>query len=61
MARAVAYVAKHPGCRAHRCAKAIGPHGSTRYGYRAIYRAISAGLIHATRATRYHITLGLDL
>ena len=46
MALAVAYVARHPGCRAHRCAKAIGPHGSAQFG------ALGANLQGA---------LGLDL
>lgn len=34
MARAVAYVARHPGCSAFACAKATGPNGSVQYGLR---------------------------
>lgn len=45
MARAVAYVARHPGCSAFACAKATGPNGSVQYGYRAVHRALRAGLI----------------
>ena len=42
------YVRRHPGCTKMAAAKAIGPHGSTRYGYTAVNRAIDAGLIEAT-------------
>ncbi len=39
------YVEAHPGCRAIGCARTVGPHGSLRFGYRAIHRAAKANLI----------------
>jgi len=41
----VAYVTFHPGCRPVVAAREIGPHGSIRYGYETIKRAIAAGRI----------------
>ena len=41
----VAYVTFHPGCRPAEAAREIGPHGSYRYGYETIKRAIAAGRI----------------
>jgi hypothetical protein len=45
MRRVALYVRRSPGCSAFACARAIGPHGSTQFGYRAIHRAMRAGLI----------------
>jgi hypothetical protein len=39
------YVAAHPGCPKLHPARACGPNGSTKYGYAAVNRALSAGLI----------------
>ena len=47
MAAAAAYVAAHPGCTKQAVSLAIGPHGSNAYGWRAVQRAIGAGLIVA--------------
>lgn len=49
MRLAVDYVRQHPGCAILPVAKAVGPHGSLKYGYRIVHRAIKAGLIKATR------------
>lgn len=58
MALAVAYVAKHPGCSAFACAKAIGPNGSAQYGYRTVHRALRAGLIKSEgNGARYALVL----
>lgn len=38
-------VAREPGIVRLKAAKYIGPHGSTRYGYRTIARALSAGIV----------------
>lgn len=54
MTAAAAYVAAHPGCTKKDAAEACGPHGSLRYGYQAVDRAIAAGLITARlRGFRY--------
>lgn len=45
MQRVVRYVSHHPGCSALACARTIGPHGSVQFGYRAIHRALVAGII----------------
>jgi hypothetical protein len=58
MAEAVEYVRQHPGCSIAPAARAIGPYGSTMYGYRAVHRAIKAGLISAVRtANKYVLTI----
>lgn len=50
------YVRDHPGCTIRRVARATGPHGSTKYGYAAVHRAIRAGLLTFTRDNRhYHL------
>jgi hypothetical protein len=43
-------VAAHPGCAILPVAEYVGPHGSRKYGYATVHRAIKAGLIRATRA-----------
>jgi hypothetical protein len=45
MLAAAAYVASSPGCPKLPVAKTVGPHGSTRFGYAIVDRAIRAGLI----------------
>jgi hypothetical protein len=45
MLAATAYVASSPGCPKLPVAKAVGPHGSTRFGYAIVNRAMRAGLI----------------
>ena len=52
MAAAAAYVAAHPGCTKMAAAAEIGPNGSLAFGYRAVDRAISAGLIRAESSSR---------
>jgi hypothetical protein len=49
MARAVDYVRQNPGCRILPVAERVGPNGSRKFGYRAVHRAIRAGLIVATK------------
>ena len=53
MQAAVDYVRATPGCTTHEVPVAIGPHRSGYYGWRAVQRAIDAGLIvrgdHPTR------------
>jgi len=51
MREAVEFVRLHPGCAILPVAKAVGPHGSRRYGYRIVHRAIRAGLICADRSS----------
>lgn len=47
MRQAVEYVSRHGGAAPSRLsvARAVGPHGSTAYGYRTVNRAIRAGLL----------------
>lgn len=52
MAHVLAYVAANPGLPMLRAARRVGPHGSTRYGYRAVHRAIAAGLVRRVRGPR---------
>lgn len=52
------YVARHPGCTKHEVSLAIGPHGSNSYGWRAVQRALGAGLIehrNGPDARRYYL------
>ena len=60
MKAAVEYVSANPGCPKLPCARAIGPNGSTKFGYAAIDRAMRAGLIEdrATGRSAYalHVT-----
>lgn len=57
MRAAADYVAAHPGCPKLPVARAVGPHGSTQFGYRSVDRAIGAGLIVARGDgwTRYRL------
>lgn len=48
----VAYVARNPGTAILPVAREVGPHGSTRYGYATVHRAIDAGLVSAVRGRR---------
>lgn len=41
----VAFVTLHPGCTMLTAAEQVGPHGSRRYGYRIIHRALKANLV----------------
>jgi hypothetical protein len=45
MAEVTAYVAANPGCPKLHPAEFCGPNGSRQYGYRAVDRALAAGLI----------------
>lgn len=57
MERAAAYVAANPGCAILPVAEHVGPHGSRKYGYATVHRAIAAGLIRAAKARgRYTLT-----
>ena len=49
MAAALAVVRRAPGCNKAFVAGWVGPHGSSRYGYLIVDRAIAAGLISAVR------------
>lgn len=55
MIRATNYVAANPGTCILPVALAIGPNGSTRYGYAAVHRAIRAGLIRADYAAGRYV------
>jgi hypothetical protein len=58
MKAAVAAVAAAPGCPKIVPARAAGPHGSLKYGYQAVDRAIRAGLIRAEPGPRgYRLTV----
>jgi hypothetical protein len=57
MAEAAAYVADHPGCAILPVAEYVGPHGSRRYGYATVHRAIKAGIINAVRGSNGRYTL----
>lgn len=39
------YVSTHPGSVSWHVAQAVGPNGSTRFGYEAINRAVAAGIV----------------
>lgn len=52
MARAVAYVANHPGCAILPVARHLGFTRNMGFGYDPVHRAIDAGLIVATRGAR---------
>lgn len=41
------YVANNPGCTKQAAGIHVGPHGSNRYGWLAVQRAIHAGLVYA--------------
>lgn len=45
MAEALEVATDHPGITMQDLAEAVGPHGSRRYGYRIVHRAIAAGLL----------------
>jgi hypothetical protein len=49
MLRAASYVAHHPGVAILPVAEHVGPHGSRKFGYNAVHRAIKAGLILAAK------------
>ena len=57
MRRAADFVADNPGCTKLLVAEAIGPHGSRQFGYRAVDRAMGAGLIHDEGDGRYRYAL----
>jgi hypothetical protein len=59
MNQAVDYVARNPGCAILPVARYVGPHGSIKFGYRAVHRAIKAGLISCSPKTkgRYSLTV----
>ena len=48
MQQAAFFVRNNPGCAILPVAEAVGPHGSRKYGYEIVHRAIRAGLIRAT-------------
>ena len=39
------FVRANDGCMMVDAAREVGPHGSTRYGYQAVHRAVNAGLV----------------
>lgn len=45
----VSFVEANPGCVAMRVAQAVGPHGSLKYGYATVHRAIRAGVVNRVR------------
>lgn len=49
MQQVVSFVAANPGQPMIRAARAVGPNGSLQYGYRAVNRAIAAGLVWPVR------------
>lgn len=49
MMMAYDYVRQNPDCSKYAVCKAIGPNGSRFYGWRALQRAILAGLILAVK------------
>lgn len=49
MFEAVEYVRSNPGCPKLHVAEHVGPHGSRKFGYQTVDRAIKAGLIEAER------------
>lgn len=60
MMEAVAFVQDNPGCTKHAVAVAVGPNGSNKWGDRAVWRAIKAGLINAEYSKeerRYYLTV----
>lgn len=57
MFRAVAYVAAHPDCPILPVAEAVAPHGSRRFGYAIVHRAIRAGLLSAVRGANGRYSL----
>lgn len=49
-------VSAHPGRVALWYVERIGPHGSRRYGYETVHRAIRARIVHSiTGAGRIHL------
>lgn len=60
MRAAAREVAANPGTRKMPVADAIGPHGSRKFGYAAVSRAMKAGLIEDrggdSRGYRLHLT-----
>lgn len=53
MESCAAYVARNPGCHPVDVARAVGPNGSTQYGYRIVGRALAAGLIKSEPDPRH--------
>lgn len=51
------YVAANPGQPAIDAARAAGPNGSLRYGYRTVHRAIEAGRVAYVRDARGRMIL----
>ena len=63
MQEAVDFVKENPGCAILPVAQHIGPNGSVQYGYRAVHRAIEAGLIQAKPGKRkgtYSLTVASE-
>jgi hypothetical protein len=52
MAEVAAYVGQHPGVRMLEVAEAVGPHGSRRYGYASVHRAVKGGHVRAEKDSR---------
>lgn len=59
MEMAEEYVRDNPGCCILPVAEYVGPHGSRKYGYDIVHRAIKAGLIkaHVKPNGRYVLTV----
>lgn len=43
---------QYPGRHVAWYAERVGPHGSLAFGYRTVYRAVSAGLVKLVRGER---------
>lgn len=52
MSAVVEYVRAVPACTMVEVARHVGPHGSTKFGYRVVHRAISAGIVTAVPCGR---------
>ena len=49
MLQAYEYISAHRGCSKYEVSRAVGPHGSTFYGWRIVQRCIEANMITAVR------------
>lgn len=52
-----AYVARNPGRAMWYAACFVGPNGSAKFGYRAVHRAIKAGLVRTVHGPRNAVLL----
>lgn len=52
MVDVASFVSANPGALMISAARYVGPHGSLKFGYRTVHRAIDAGLVQALPGTR---------